>query len=221
MIARHEDERRPVQHVGAAIRLLGAEGYERSRIQPYIGRIHDAMLASVAGEVASPESVLDVGCGTGRLLRKVAERWPGASLTGVDPAEEMISVARRLAPAASFHVAPAEAMPVADSSIALALCSISLHHWEQQLEGLREIARTLRPSGCLCLADIAMPSWVARLVRSRARSAKVIGRLVAEAGLELRDRRSILARVIVVAVAAKPGPPPRRPSRAGTEVERR
>jgi ubiquinone/menaquinone biosynthesis C-methylase UbiE len=212
MIAKREDERRPVQHVGAAIRLLGADGYERSRIQPYIGWIHDAMLASVAGEVGSPESVLDVGCGTGRLLRKVAERWPGAALTGVDPAEEMISVARRLAPSVSFHVAAAQAMPVADSSIALALSSISLHHWEQQLEGLREIARTLRPSGCLCLADIAIPAWAARLVRSRARSPAVIGRLVAEAGLELRERRSILARVIVVAVAVKPGPPPGRPS---------
>jgi ubiquinone/menaquinone biosynthesis C-methylase UbiE len=193
-----------VHHVGAAIRLLGAEGYERSRIQPYIARIHDAMLASMASDVASPDSVLDVGCGTGRLLRKIGERWPHARLTGVDPTEDMIAVARRLAPSVSFHVAAAESMPVADASIALAVSSISLHHWDDHLQGLREIARTLRPGGHLCLADITMPRWVASLIRSKAERPAAMRQLVAEAGLELRELRQILARVIAVVVAVKP-----------------
>ncbi len=37
-----------------------------------------------------PESILDVGCGTGRLLRKAKEQWPNARLIGVDAAEKMI-----------------------------------------------------------------------------------------------------------------------------------
>ena len=117
----------------------------------------------------------------------------------------MISVARRLAPAASFHVASAEAMPLADSSVALAFSSISLHHWSDPRQGLREIARVLRPGSCLVLADITLPRWLAKLVRSGAQSPTAIRRLVGEAGLELRVLRLVLARVIVVAVAAKPG----------------
>ncbi len=116
----------------------------------------------------------------------------------------MITVARRLAPSVSFHVASAESMPVAGASIALAVSSISLHHWDDHLQGLREIARTLRPGGHLCLADITMSRWVARLIRSKAQRPATIRRLMAEAGLELRELRQILARIIVVVVAVKP-----------------
>ena len=193
-------------NVGALARLLGADRYERSLIQPYIARIHDAILASVACEGNAPYSVLDVGCGTGRLLRKIGQRWPDSRLTGVDPAERMISVARRLAPSVSFHVASAESMPVADASIDLVCSSISFHHWDNQLQGLHELARTLRPGGYLCLADITMPRWVSTLVRSKAQRPAAIRRLIAQTGLELQEQRLILARVIVLVVAVKPAP---------------
>ena len=206
MLAKRRHDQRDVEHVGAVARLLGAEGYERSRIQPFIARIHDAMLASVACEGPSPDSVLDVGCGTGRLLRKMGQRWPDARLTGVDPAEGMISVARRLAPSVPFHVASAESMPVATASIDLACSAISFHHWDNQLQGLHELARTLRPGGTLCLADITMPRWVSTLVHSKAQRPAAIRQLIAQTGLELQEQRLILARVIVVAVAVKPAP---------------
>ncbi len=206
MLAKRRDDQRDIQHLGAAVRLLGAEGYERSRIQPYIARIHDAMLSSVTCVDDSPKNILDVGCGTGRLLRKIGQRWPDSMLIGVDPTEGMISVARRLAPSVAFHVASAESMPVASASIDLAFSSISFHHWDDQLQGLHELARTLRPGGSLCLADITMPHWVAKLIRSKAQSPAAIRRLIAQTGLELQELRLILARVIVVAVAVKSAP---------------
>ncbi len=158
----------------------------------------------MACEGNAPDSVLDVGCGTGRLLRKVGQRWPNSRLIGVDPAEGMISVARRLAPSVSFHVASAESIPVAAASIDLALSAISFHHWGNQLQGLHELARALRPGGYLCLADITMPRWVSKLGHSTAQRPAAIRRLIDQAGLELQVQRLILARVIIVAVAVKP-----------------
>lgn len=181
-----------------------AGGYDRARFQRHIARIHDAMLATVADDPSSPTEILDVGCGTGRFLGKAGRRWPSARLVGVDPAEGMIAVARRLAPDVSFHIAPAESLPVAPSSIDLAFSAISLHHWANQLRGLREVAQALRPGGLVCLADIAVPRWIAKVLHSRAQNAEGIRRLVAQAGLELEGERHILAHVIFIVVARRP-----------------
>src|SRR3990172_1191495 len=117
----------------------------------------------------------------------------------------MIAVARRLAPDVSFHVAPAESIPVAPSSIDLAFSAISLHHWADQLQGLREVARTLRPGGLVCLADIAVPRWISKVLHSRAQNAEGIRQLVTQAGLELQEQRHILAHVIFIILARSPG----------------
>ncbi len=42
----------------------------------------------------SPRRVVDLGCGTGHLTARLAERWPEAEIAGIDASEEMISRAR-------------------------------------------------------------------------------------------------------------------------------
>jgi 2-polyprenyl-3-methyl-5-hydroxy-6-metoxy-1,4-benzoquinol methylase len=74
------DDARDVEHFNR-----WADTYENSRAQRYLDRIHDAMLTMVASEAGLPETILDVGCGTGRFLRNVGQRWPTARLVGVDP----------------------------------------------------------------------------------------------------------------------------------------
>ncbi len=44
-------------------------------------------------DLASPERIVDLGCGTGRLTAELANRWPAASVIGIDRSVEMIAVA--------------------------------------------------------------------------------------------------------------------------------
>lgn len=60
-------------------------GDERSR--PFFD-----LLARVTTE--GPQSVVDLGCGPGHLTTALAERWPAATVTGVDSSAEMIAAAR-------------------------------------------------------------------------------------------------------------------------------
>jgi trans-aconitate 2-methyltransferase len=53
------------------------------------------LLAQV--ELDAPARILDLGCGTGRLARALAERWPKARVTGVDNSPEMLREADKLA----------------------------------------------------------------------------------------------------------------------------
>jgi SAM-dependent methyltransferase len=63
--------------------------------------------ATVHGEAdcvsrLGPSSVLDVGCGTGRVAAELARR--GLVVVGIDHHEGMVATARRLAPGVEFHV---------------------------------------------------------------------------------------------------------------------
>src|SRR5260370_19772455 len=127
-----------------------ASTYENSWLQrSFFDRVHQATLALAAGIVQQPGSVLDVGCGTGKLLRRAHTCWPEAQLIGVDPANGMIEMAKRLTPNATFSTGMAEALPLQDASVDLALSTTSFHHWQDQAAGLREIARVLRAGGYL------------------------------------------------------------------------
>jgi ubiquinone/menaquinone biosynthesis C-methylase UbiE len=122
--------------------------YEHSWMQrAFFEQAHQATLALAAGLVQQPASVLDVGCGTRKLLRQARTYWPEAQLIGVDPANGMLEMAKRLTPNATFFPGMAEALPLQDASVDLALSTISFHHWQDQAAGLREIARVLRPGG--------------------------------------------------------------------------
>ena len=188
------DSRKDVEHFNR-----WSHTYDESWIQRYAERVHTEMLNVVTSETAAPGAVLDVGCGTGRLLRKVRAVYPSAQLFGIDPAEGMVEVARRQIESATIYLAAAESLPLADSSVDIVLSSISFHHWTDQLTGLREIRRVLRPGGRLCLADISIPAWLAKLFRhSRIKSAAAMGRLFNEASLPVKVQHRTSTRFVLL-----------------------
>ena len=143
-----------------------ASTYEDSWLQRSLfDQAHQATLALAAHLVHQPASVLDVGCGTGKLLRRANSCWPEAQLIGVDPANGMIEMAKRLTPNATFFTGMAEALPLPDASVDLALSTTSFHHWQDQAASIREIARVLRPGGYFILVDASFPDWLARVFR--------------------------------------------------------
>jgi ubiquinone/menaquinone biosynthesis C-methylase UbiE len=130
----------------------------------FFDRLQRAVLGLVESEV-NPESVLDVGCGTGRLLRKAGERWPNSRLISVDPAGGMIEKARLLMPNATFYVSMAESLPLPDASVDLVFSTASSHHWRDKVQGVREVRRVLRPGGRFFLADIWPPLGLSKIFR--------------------------------------------------------
>jgi ubiquinone/menaquinone biosynthesis C-methylase UbiE len=191
-------------------------GYE----QGWLGRLHHEIAdrtAEVALAVApSPARILDVGCGTGYLLRLLASRCPeAAELAGVDPAPGMIKVAAAPgapgapgAPAGDerlkFSAGVAEQLPYRDGSFDLVVSATSFDHWSDQLTGLRECHRVLVPGGHLVLVD-QFSSWlVPTLILSRsgkARTKRRAGRLVEAAGFGSVAWHGVYA-VIINAVTA-------------------
>ena len=165
-----------------------ASGYETG----YRGQLHtDIVTRAVDLALAycpSPGRVLDVGCGTGMLLRELARRLPGAAtLTGIDAAAGMIGQARAKAgdPRLAFVHGTAERLPFSDQSFDLVISTTSFDHWADQRAGLAECHRVLARGGSFVLADLCSGWLLPTLVgarRDRARTPLRATRLLAAAG---------------------------------------
>jgi len=178
--------------------------YEGSFFQGlFFDRIHRAALDSVPAG-SQPGSILDIGCGTGRLLRKAAMRWPTARLIGVDPAEGMVKEARRLTPGARFHVSLAESLPLSAESVDLVLSTISFHHWQDQGQGVQQVARVLHPGGIFVLVDIFMPYGIRKIYRhGRQVNPSALSEMFAQAGLNVQAQRRVMSRFLLVTVGRR------------------
>ncbi len=182
-----------------------AKNYDRSIMQKlFFGPIQSRMLELIDKDFSTAGSlntVLDVGCGTGRLLRSASARWPQTQLFGVDPADQMILEAKRLNANATFKVSAAESLPFSGQTFDLVMSSLSFHHWADQLKGIKEISRVLRPGGRFCLADHTMP--FANLFREKVKSGKQIRELITNVGLSVVSQQGGWTRFVLITLAKK------------------
>jgi ubiquinone/menaquinone biosynthesis C-methylase UbiE len=101
-------------------------------------------------------AVLDVGCGSGALVRALEKDADGLTFVGVDPAAQMLTVATRqpTSARAAFALAYAEALPWRSDSFDAVVTSVSFGHWSDQQAGLSECRRVLVAGGPLVVVDI-------------------------------------------------------------------
>lgn len=146
-----------------------APTYERHWMQRLIfDPVQKTLLDLAAAEVPRPRAILDVGCGTGKLLRTTAQRFPAARLEGVDTAPQMVRTAiHMLSPGSSINVqeGTAESLPFPDGQFDLVFSTMTFHHWADQPKGVSEVARVLSPDGRWLLADFIGKGVVRRVTQ--------------------------------------------------------
>jgi ubiquinone/menaquinone biosynthesis C-methylase UbiE len=118
-----------------------------------VGRSADADLAARLVDLRPGDHVVDVGCGPGAAARRAARA--GARVTGVEPAQVMLSVARRLTRggAVTYVEGTAEALPLGDASADALWAIATVHHWPDVEAGVAEALRVLGPGGRFLAAE--------------------------------------------------------------------
>lgn len=102
-------------------------------------------------------NVLDVGCGTGEILKRIHKRYSEVSLTGVDISEKMLEVAKvKIGNKATLLWADAEMLPFSDATFDLIVCSDSFHHYPNPQKVLAEFRRVLKGGGNLLICDYSI-----------------------------------------------------------------
>jgi ubiquinone/menaquinone biosynthesis C-methylase UbiE len=138
--------------------------YDDSALQPLLYRaVHRLVLERCAQVATAPRRMLDVGCGTGRLLRSARSFFPRTSLVGVDVSGGMLSIAAAGAASArmSLVLGAAERLPFGDATFDVVTATLTYRHWTDQAAGVSEVGRVLAHGGVFGLAAI-LPSRSSR-----------------------------------------------------------
>lgn len=145
--------------------------YDLSRKFFLLGR--DRLIGALAAQ--PNDTILEVACGTGRNLAKIAERYPGTRLYGFDLSDEMLKSANRTlngravlahADACTFDGKASFGVETFDRII----ISYGLSMMPGWQAALATAASHLSPGGSLHVVDFGgqtgLPEWFGRLLRA-------------------------------------------------------
>jgi ubiquinone/menaquinone biosynthesis C-methylase UbiE len=142
-----------------AFNAFEAAGWEKQArgYQNFFGSITTRLVEPLldAAGVGRDARVLDVASGPGHVAASAAER--GASVVGVDVAEAMISLARRLHPQLEFRRCNAEALPFHDGSFDALVGNFVMLHLGRPERAAAEFVRVLAPGGRVALTVWDLP----------------------------------------------------------------
>ena len=147
------DSRTLVHYLDAAVARVAAAfdataGDFPDRIDPHDGRAESVV--SWFNAMEGNASVADVGCGKGRFLRLLAERFPAARWTGIDVAPAMLA---GLPPGVTACRGTLLQIPLPDGCFDGAFAVESLEHALLPERAVSELCRIVRPGGRVLVID--------------------------------------------------------------------
>ena len=108
------------------------------------------LLAKVS--LQSPSKVIDLGCGPGNSTAVLAERYPNATIVGMDSSPDMLNKARSVLPNLEFVQADLNTYePPKDADL---LFSNAVFHWvakDARISTMQRLLRTVKPGGILAI----------------------------------------------------------------------
>jgi len=125
-------------------------------------------------ELKPGAKVLDVGCGTGALLRRIADACPIIGF-GIDMSENMIEEAKRKCPEMDMQISRCEETQFEDNTFDVVTTCMAYHHFSDRAGFAKEAARILKPGGCLYIVDPRFPFIIRKVMNAFFKMIRVAG----------------------------------------------
>lgn len=132
-----------------------AKSYNTDFVGSRANRNHYAKIRRVAEaiHVKPGDRVLEIGTGTGLHAQWLIEQT-GCKYTGTDISPAMLEQARgTLGDEVELVVTAAESLPFDEGRFDAVYCSGTLHHVADKAQGVREMARVVKPGGHVVLSE--------------------------------------------------------------------
>ncbi|MCL1803400.1 MAG: methyltransferase domain-containing protein [Eubacteriaceae bacterium] len=131
--------------------------------------------------------LLDVGCGTGALIKRLCN-GRNIEAYGTDTDVKMVEIASRQYPDGSFQKTVSGRMPFTSESFDVLVACMAYYQFPDKSEFAREAARVLKPGGCLYIADPKFPFIIRKAIHGVRRAFRIVGEF--QTAKEMADRFS-------------------------------
>ena len=107
--------------------------------------------------IRNDDAILDIGCGGGRTVKRLAALAPAGTVVGIDVSRESVALSRRVnrqtirEGRVAIREASVSRLPFADDAFTLATAVETHYFWPDFAAGLGEVLRVLAPGGRLIL----------------------------------------------------------------------
>jgi ubiquinone/menaquinone biosynthesis C-methylase UbiE len=112
------------------------------------------------------ETLIDIGCGPGQILKLIHQKYPDNELIGLDVDPEILKIARKNLPSdVKLIESSAMSIPIKDASVDVAISTVMIHHLSTKgkIKMIQEAYRILKPGGRFYLFDFRKPyNWIGR-----------------------------------------------------------
>lgn len=134
-------------------------GFYDTHWSDYTDAVHDWIITKMR-ENQAPQSLLDIGCGTGMMLKCLSNEFPSSHLTGLDTTPSMLKLAKENCPDAYLVETNVDKdWPLCGELRWDAVLSLSvLHHLEDHEAHFHRLHHYCSKDGAVYLADFALDS---------------------------------------------------------------
>lgn len=133
------------------------------RLIPYYSEMIDGMVSAIPFSRSNAINVIDLGCGTGTISKRIKEVFPKATIICLDLAKNMIEMSKlKLSDYSDVRYQIGDFSDYEfDDTYDAVVSSLALHHLatdEDKINVYRKIYETLRPNGVFFNADVILGS---------------------------------------------------------------
>lgn len=166
--------------------------YDSRLFRLYFERLYTRILEILTRHnramVVPGAKLLDIACGSGEIIFRLAQQFPQTQFYGIDITTAMVEVARRKnhrLPNVAIQEGDADHLPFPDQVFDILLCSEAFHHFPNPAVVLREMHRVLVVGGLLFVVDPGFPSrFMTRITEMISRTFEINHHVYAQGELQ-------------------------------------
>lgn len=131
-------------------------GFEGRFLSKFYKKLIDFM------QVTPNSKILDVGCGTGEILKRMDEKFEIDGY-GIDNDDKMLQVAKEKCPKMDIRTGSCDTLPFEEQKFDAITVCMAYHHFENRIGFAKEASRVLKQGGSLYLAEFRLPKCVRKV----------------------------------------------------------